>query len=86
MVDLLKLGFVLEHLILLGGTERAVVVASVVEIAEQSAKMHFAFDNLLARADFGFVFLDPVPLGLHAAFIVDLEEPGPQVLLGVGSA
>jgi hypothetical protein len=86
MVDLLELGFVLEHLIFLGGAERAVVVDSIVEIAEQSAEMHFTFDKLLARADFGFVLLDPVPLGLHAALVVDLEEPGPQVLLGVGSA
>lgn len=34
MVDLPKLGFVLEHLILLGGTERAVVVRSIVEIGK----------------------------------------------------
>ena len=86
MVDLPKLGFVLEHLILLGGTERAVVVGSVVEIAEKSAEMHFTFDKLLARTDFGSVFLDPVPLGLRAAPVVDLEEPDPQVPLGVGSA
>lgn len=85
MVDLFKLCFALEYLILLGGTERAAVVGSLAEMAEQSAEMHFMFDKLLARADFGFVFLDLVRLSLYAAHIINLEEPGHQVPIGVGS-
>lgn len=83
LVDLFELGFVLEHLILLGGIEGSLLFGSVLEVAELGTEVHLALDELLARADFGFVLSDPFPLGVHAVLVFHLAEPGFEVLLGV---